>query len=216
MVRFDPIYFWCVESQNAYLSAFSNQQGYVAYFVRNGVFWSLFWWSFSIKYEDYFRELWFLETNYIGWWCGLWRISLKPNWKWKVLINGCDTCFDDILDKMKELQELQKIMICDLLLVNSACACIQVQLNYDSKKKGSVIWQRENRQICWCVRYIGRLFAPVTQGSKCACSAKRSDRIGIHPARKYSGLHEVQLVPTALYIYMNIHLTILTSNFFHT
>ena len=79
----------------------------------------------------------------------------------KVLINGCDTCFDNILDKMKELQELQKIMICDLLLVNSACACIQANvqvqldkgtfqrleiyrnmapLNYDSKK-GSVISQ---------------------------------------------------------------------------
>ena len=70
------------------------------------------------------------------------------------MINGCDTCFDDILDKMKELQELQEIMICDLLLVNSACACIQVQqekgpfqrleiygnmapLNYDSKKRFS-------------------------------------------------------------------------------
>ena len=34
----------------------------------------------------------------------------------KVLINGCDTCFDDILDKMNELQEHQKIMICKLLM----------------------------------------------------------------------------------------------------
>ena len=189
---------------------------------------------------DYIRKLWFLETNYIGWWGGLWPILIKPNWKFKVLINGCDTCFDDTLDKMKELQELQKIMIYDLLPVNSACACIQVQqekgtfqrleiyrnmapLNYDSKK-GSVLFhsirqqsQRENRQICWCVRYIGRLFAPVTAKLEvCLLREALLVRIGIHPARKYSGTLEVQLVPIALYIYMNIQLTILTSNFFHT
>ena len=189
---------------------------------------------------DYIRKLWFLETNYIGWWGGLWPILIKPNWKFKVLINGCDTCFDDTLDKMKELQELQKIMIYDLLPVNSACACIQVQqekgtfqrleiyrnmapLNYDSKK-GSVLFhsirqqsQRENRQIYWCVRYIGRLFAPVTAKLEvCLLREALLVRIGIHPARKYSGTLEVQLVPIALYIYMNIQLTILTSNFFHT
>ena len=37
------------------------------------------------------------------------------------LISGCDiTCFDDILEKMKELQEPQKIS--KLVLVNPACA----------------------------------------------------------------------------------------------
>ena len=77
--------------------------------------------------------------------------------------------------------------------------------------------QRENRQICWCVRYIGRLFASVTQGSKCACSAKGS----------WFGSECIQLentpvpsrcnwFPLRRDIYMNIQLTILTSNFFHT
>ena len=115
--RFDPIYFWCVAASKR-LSFCVVKPARLCSICRAD--WSLFLWRFSIKSEDYFRELWFLETNYIGWWCGLWPIILiKPNWKFKVLINGCDTCFDDILDKMKELQELQKIMIYDLLLVNS-------------------------------------------------------------------------------------------------
>ena len=140
---------------------------------------------------DYIRKLWFLETNYIGWWGGLWPILIKPNWKFKVLINGCDTCFDDTLDKMKELQELQKIMIYDLLPVNSACACIQVQqekgtfqrleiyrnmapLNYDSKK-GSVLFHKERIgkfADVWGI-LVGYLLQ-LPQSSKCACSAKRS------------------------------------------
>ena len=85
------------------------------------------------------------------------------------------------------------------------------------KKRFSTFSQRENRQICWCVRYIGRLFAPVTAKLEvCLLREALLVRIGIHPARKYSGTLEVQLVPIALYIYMNIQLTILTSNFFHT
>ena len=54
----------------------------------------------------------------------------------KVLINGCDTCFDDILDKMNELQEHQKIMICKLLMVNLCCAirrCMRKVLFSDLK-----------------------------------------------------------------------------------
>ena len=67
------------------------------------------------------------------------------------------------------------------------------------------------------MRYIGRLFAPVTAKLEvCLLREALLVRIGIHPARKYSGIPEVQLVPIALYIYMNIQLTILTSNFLHT
>ena len=54
----------------------------------------------------------------------MWSLMYEThNWKFKVMINGCDnTCFDNILDKMKEFQEPEKIIICKLLLMNPACA----------------------------------------------------------------------------------------------
>ena len=92
------------------------------------------------------------------------------------------------------------------------------------KKRFSTFSQRENRQICWCVRYIGRLFAPVTAKLEvCLLREALLVRIGIHyqlentPApSRCNWFPQGLLVPIALYIYMNIQLTILTSNFFHT
>ena len=41
----------------------------------------------------------------------------------KVLINGCDTCFDDILEtKWMTYRNLRKSIICKLLMVNPCCA----------------------------------------------------------------------------------------------
>ena len=53
------------------------------------------------------------------------RLTLKTTSRnysfFKLII--CDiTCFNDILDKMKEFRKRQKTIICKLLLVNPACA----------------------------------------------------------------------------------------------
>ena len=78
-----------------------------------------------LKSEDYSTELQFLETNYAD---DVVSGTLKAQLKtFKILMNGYDiTCFDDILDKIKELQAPQRRMvneivtICKLLLVNPA------------------------------------------------------------------------------------------------
>ena len=63
-----------------------------------------------LKSEDYSMELQFIEMNYAY---DVVSDTLKTQLKlFKVSMNGCDvTCFDNILDKMKELQEPQKSMI---------------------------------------------------------------------------------------------------------
>ena len=69
-----------------------------------------------LKFEDYSTELQFLETNYAD---DVVSDALKAQLEiFKVSMNGCDiACFDDILDKMKELQEPQKSMINEVVMI---------------------------------------------------------------------------------------------------
>ena len=119
--------------------------------MRNGVF---FLYRFSIKSQDYSTKLRILKTNYIGqgWWCGKHSV-------------------DDILDKMKGLQE-PTVWYHDLQTsTGGSCMCNQARqekstfqrleiFKHDSAqqwlKKGSALQQsdsskqpqRENSQIC--------------------------------------------------------------------
>ena len=69
-----------------------------------------------LKSEDYSTELQFLETNYAD---DVVSDALKAQLEiFKVSINGCNiTCFDDILDEMKKLQEPQKSMINEVVTI---------------------------------------------------------------------------------------------------
>ena len=78
-----------------------------------------------LKSEDYSTKLQFLETNYAN---DVVSGTLKAQLEiFKILMKDYDiTCFNDILDKIKELQAPQRRMvneivtICKLLLVNPA------------------------------------------------------------------------------------------------
>ena len=106
------------------------------------------------KSDYYSTELRFLKTNYIGWWCGLWRILIpvglleKANWKFKILINGCYTGLDNIPDKRKDLQEPPKIT--DLQTsTGESCMC-----NWVQQEKGAwrlKIYEHGSAQQCICM-----------------------------------------------------------------
>ena len=90
-----------------------NQPWYVMYVAvcNNVVFFIK-----VLKSEDFSTELQFFETNYAD---HVVSDALKAQLAiFKVSMNGCDiTCFDNILDKLKELKEPQKSMTNEVVTI---------------------------------------------------------------------------------------------------